>query len=345
MLSITIRKTAIITLALAFLATVPLIASATVRGHLVDVPFVRDKTGDAGWVILDARSPSDYRKGHIPGAVNLGIATGTEKVSWDIYRDPTARWLPVDKLEELLGMVGITYDKGVVVYGRKGDYHSGLIMMIFDYLDHNKAYFLDGGWENWTSTGGAIETRVNKPTAAQFEARKVHDDMYVTTEEMVDYVQSPGSVTIVDVRSVGEWEGTTMFSVRGGRIPGAVHLPVYDLISEDGTLVSTAKMKELYSDIPKDKPIVTYCQRGCRASFAYMTAKSLGYDVKYYDDGWRVWGMRENLPAENEQWIHIKKIFVLEKQMDAVVEELQNLRLELERLEARAVPTAAAIRK
>lgn len=332
----------IFALALTYVVAIPSFASAEVRGVLVDVPFVRDKIGKVDWVIFDARKPADYKEGHIPGAVSMGIVTGKENASWDIYRDPTARWLPVKTLEELLGMIGINYDKGVIVYGKKGDYHSGLIMMILDYLDHNKAYFLDGGWEKWTSRGGVVETGINKPMRVNFKARKVHHDMYVTTEEMYNYVQDPGSVTIVDARSVAEWEGTKMLSVRGGRIPGAVHKPVYDLINKDGTLVPTSKMKEIYKDIPKNRPAVIYCQRGCRVSFVYMAMKLLGYDVKYYDDSWRVWGMKENLPAENEQWIHIKKIFVLEKEMKSVKKELDELRLQIKQLKTAAVPKAAA---
>ena len=332
----------IIALALTYVVAIPSFASAEVRGVLVDVPFVRDKIGKVDWVIFDARTPADYKEGHIPGAVNMGIATGKEKASWDIYRDPTARWLPVKDLEDLLGMMGINDDKGVIVYGKKGDYHSAVIMMILDYLDHNKAYFLDGGWEKWTSRGGEVETEINKPMRVNFKARKVHHDMYVTTEEMINYVQGPVSVTIVDARSVAEWEGTKMFSVRGGRIPGAVHKPVYDLINKDGTFVPTSTMKEIYKDIPKHRPAVIYCQRGCRVSFVYMAMKSLGYDVKYYDDSWRVWGMKENLPAENEQWIHIKKIFVLEKEMKSVKKELDELRLQIKQLKTAAAPRAGA---
>ncbi len=340
MLSRILKGRAIIAWVLACVVTAPLVASEMVRGHLVDVSFVEDKLGETDWVIFDARNPADYKKGHIPGAVNLGIVTGKEKVAWDIYRDPTARWLPADKLEELFGMVGINYDKRVIVYGKKGDYHSGLVVMVLNYLDHNNAYFLDGGWEKWTSNGGKVETTVNKPDGVTFKTRKVHDDMYVTTEEMYHYVQNPGSVTIMDVRSVEEWEGTKMLSVRGGRIPGAVHLPVYDLINKDGTLVATSKMEEIYKDVPKDKPVVAYCQRGCRVSFPYMALKLLGHDVQYYDGSWRVWGMQENLPAENEQWIHIKKIFVLEKKMKSALEEIQDLKLQLEQLKTGEVATA-----
>ncbi|MBC8198803.1 MAG: sulfurtransferase [Desulfobacterales bacterium] len=326
MLFKTIKRIAIIALALTFVFAVPVIASAEVRGHLADVAFVKDKVGNANWVILDVRSPADYKKGHIPGAVNMGIATHKQKAALDIFRDSTARFLPVKKLENLFGAVGFNYDKGIIVYGKKGDYHGAVIMMVFEYLGLENVYYLDGGWEKWLSKRGKRETRVNKAKAVNFKAKNVDHDMYVTTQEMYDFVQNPGSITILDCRSVAEWEGTKFLSVRAGRIPGAVHIPVYGLIKKDGTLISTSKMKKMYKDIPKDKPVVVYCQRGCRVSFVYLALDLLGYDFGYYDDGWRVWGMKETLPAENEQWIHIKKIFVLEKKMKAVQKELQELK-------------------
>jgi 3-mercaptopyruvate sulfurtransferase SseA len=39
--------------------------------------------------------------------------------------------------------------------------------------------------------------------------------------------------------------------------------------------------------------VVVYCMVGLRASYAYLTARRLGYDVKFYDGSWMDWGSKD----------------------------------------------------
>lgn len=69
-----------------------------------------------------------------------------------------------------------------------------------------------------------------------------------------------GGATLVDVRTVGEY--------RSGHIEGALNIPVDDL---------AGKMAQ----IPKDKPVVVYCQSGMRSASAASTLKDAGYKEVY----------------------------------------------------------------
>lgn len=68
-----------------------------------------------------------------------------------------------------------------------------------------------------------------------------------------------GGATLVDVRSAEEWGD--------GHLGGAVHIPVGEL---------AARMGEL----PKDRPVVVYCQSGGRSRKAAAQLAAAGYQVR-----------------------------------------------------------------
>lgn len=64
--------------------------------------------------------------------------------------------------------------------------------------------------------------------------------------------------TLLDVRSQGEWDG--------GHLPGAVLIPLQQL---------EARLAE----VPRDHPVVVYCQSGGRSAQAATMLAAAGYDV------------------------------------------------------------------
>ena len=64
--------------------------------------------------------------------------------------------------------------------------------------------------------------------------------------------------TLLDVRTEGEWSG--------GHLPGAELIPLQQLASR-------------MSEIPRDEPVVVYCQSGGRSAQAADMLASAGYDV------------------------------------------------------------------
>jgi hydroxyacylglutathione hydrolase len=75
----------------------------------------------------------------------------------------------------------------------------------------------------------------------------------LTVESAVTQIAS--GVAIVDVRSTSEW--------MSGHIPGAVHVPL-------GTL------RDRSSELPRDRPVIVYCQTGGRSSIAVSTLLAAG---------------------------------------------------------------------
>jgi phage shock protein E len=82
--------------------------------------------------------------------------------------------------------------------------------------------------------------------------------------------------TLIDVRTADEF--------KGGHIPGSINIAVNDL---------NAKLNK----IPKDKPVIVYCQSGSRSSQAARTLLAAGYTEVYDMGGIGGW-QRQGLPVK-----------------------------------------------
>ncbi|OPZ87601.1 MAG: putative thiosulfate sulfurtransferase precursor [bacterium ADurb.Bin429] len=93
-----------------------------VADYFADMPYVRDRIGDDGVVLVDSRTRPSYngtegptiRRGHIPGAI-------LHNYLWDF--GPDGAYLPLDALRERYLRQGVTPDKEVITYcvtGREG---------------------------------------------------------------------------------------------------------------------------------------------------------------------------------------------------------------------------------
>ena len=51
-----------------------------------------------------------------------------------------------------MGQIGVSNSKGLIVYGKKADFHV-LTEMAPVYVGHDKYYYLDGGFESWEDAG------------------------------------------------------------------------------------------------------------------------------------------------------------------------------------------------
>ena len=80
----------------------------------------------------------------------------------------------------------------------------------------------------------------------------------VAADEVLREVDAGADVTIVDVRTRGEYEA--------GHVPGAVHLPFYAIWTRHSEL-----------GLGKDEAIVVYCSHGPRAGLARFGFETAGY--------------------------------------------------------------------
>ena len=102
-----------------------------------------------------------------------------------------------------------------------------------------------------------------------------------------------GEVTVVDVRRLGEYDGSagSACDPRQGHIPGALHLELDVLLG----LPETDVRERL--GVPEGGEVVVYCHSGSRSAFAAQVLAQYGYEARNYAGSWHEWS-RTELPLE-----------------------------------------------
>lgn len=260
-------------------------------------------------VLIDARSPSEYESGHLPGAINVPGANwrtppakpGSGEIGQRIFRKAD-KTIDVERYEKLLSDAGISENNDVVVYGNYAGKADGSIpAAILLKLGHKRVAFLDGiGVNEWKSAGYAIENKPIERPATEYHASPDAKRLW-NYEDVLANLHNSG-VVIVDSRTPEEFAGKDLRgNKRGGHIPGAVLLDAEEFLDPKThkTIAADEARKRIEAAVPKDKTVVIYCQSGTRCSHKELMLKDLGYDnVVLYDASWQEWGNREDAPVE-----------------------------------------------
>ena len=117
--------------------------------------------------------------------------------------------------------------------------------------------------------------------------------MDVTTEELAGRLGEEGLV-VLDVRSEREYTGEAVAPCdpRPGRIPGATHLDVSELMT-----LTQEQIRERLGPAEAVE-LVAYCHSGSRSQLATEILQAAGYRASNYRGSWHEWSRQESLPAE-----------------------------------------------
>lgn len=243
-------------------------------------------------IIVDTRSFSEYKNGHIPGAINIDLF----QLHWF---DTSKRGIKDFNRQSriLLSRIGIQRENHVVFYDNVSGILAARGVWLLLYFSHNKVAMLDGGFEKWRKNGYRIEVKTNPLKYSEFKGR-INRKLLATAKEIKGSLNKK-NVSIVDARSTKEYDGSDVRAIRRGHIPSAINIDWENNI-ENGVFKSNIKLSRIYSDVPKKSQIITYCQGGYRAANAFLALKLLGYDkVKMYLGSWGEWGNKLDLPISN----------------------------------------------
>jgi thiosulfate/3-mercaptopyruvate sulfurtransferase len=110
-----------------------------------------------------------------------------------------------------------------------------------------------------------------------------------------DVMETFNSTTrLLDVRPRDEFVGETSFARMTGHIPGAVNLPIENLIAPDGTLHSEDRLIEEFARVEIDATVpevIVYDNFGVDSCVALIALQMAGITTgSLYDGSWVEWG-------------------------------------------------------
>ncbi|MDD4448213.1 MAG: rhodanese-like domain-containing protein [Methanothrix sp.] len=216
-------------------------------------------------IILDI-SPNATE--YIPGAINIPYTQFVE--AGGILKS-------VSQLAAILGDAGISQNDAVKIAGEcqpcgGGPSAAGFGYVVMKYLGHKDVKMLDGSIDDWVAEG---RPTMAKPVVLppQDYIASIDADLMATYE----FVQS-GTPQIIDARTSQEFDA--------GAIPGAINIP-YSRVLDAKRIKDESDLKELFSSIAMDKPVIVYTNTGVKASMVWFALGLLGYDARIYT--WQNW--------------------------------------------------------
>ena len=117
--------------------------------------------------------------------------------------------------------------------------------------------------------------------------------MDVSKDDVARRLGEDGFV-VLDVRSRDEYTGESVAPCdpRPGRIPGARHLDVQELLT-----LGPVELEALLGP-PEAAELVTYCHSGSRSDLAAQILAAAGYRAANFRGSWHEWSRDASLPAE-----------------------------------------------
>ncbi|HIK21125.1 MAG TPA: sulfurtransferase [Synechococcus sp. M44_DOE_062] len=245
-------------------------------------PAAASQLIEQGATLLDARGAELQADGILKGSI---------PVNWTEFAQPEAansgKLLADDALlTEKLQDIGVFRECPVVVADPlRGWGEDGRMVWMLRSLGHPQAVMVDGGYPALVKEGVLTTTRRSADKLQRGDFVVQRTDRWDIDRDTLRASLGSDCVAIIDCREAQEYEGATPYGeVRGGHIPGAVHLHYKELMDAAGSLLPPdqihARLQK--AGISPEAEIVAYCTAGVRAAWVTVVLTHLGRKAKSY---------------------------------------------------------------
>lgn len=254
-------------------------------------------------VIENAWFADSYQKAHIDGAVCSPSNPYLKR--YDEKGEKTQYVMGAEEFFTVCYELGLKRDKHYIIYDDHFSLLAARFWCVCRYFGVHNLSILDGSWKGWLQQNLPVSSIPKSPEPGTDMVVNSTPKYFIGWDELQKIHRSP-EIQIWDTRREGEYEGTEETdNQRRGHIPGAIHLPWTDLLTEatrEGAprfLKSNDELERIVTDLglQRDKTIVTYCQSGIRAAFCIFVLEMLGYpNHRLYDASMGEWTRLDTTP-------------------------------------------------
>ncbi len=270
---------------------------------LVDTRWVEDALGDPSVRLIDVdEDTTAHARGHIPGAIGW---------HWrDDLRDPVRRQIiGPEGVTELLRRSGVGPQTTVVLYGGNANWFAAYAYWLLRHSGFDRVRLMDGGRRRWEMEGRRLtRATAETPHADPGPLAPVREAFRVGRDEVIAAIDTPG-IRLVDVRAPAEFRGEMLAPPHlpqeqaqvPGHIPGAVNVPWFALVREDGAYRTDDEIRAIFdhAGLRPEEECIVYCRIGERGSHTWLALHELlGVPARHYDGAWTEYGSLVGVPVE-----------------------------------------------
>ncbi|MGQ7846284.1 sulfurtransferase [Granulosicoccus sp. 3-233] len=275
--------------------SLPLVLEPTELATLLaDIQAEGNTLTQAHLCVVDLRSAEAYAAGHLPGAVHgdAALLNRVDSPMGGLMPDP-------DQVNTFLANIGANLGDQIIAYDGGRETPAARLMWVLDAYGYEVGSWLNGGFAGWQAQGLPVTREVPDVRPGQLSLSLIGDNV-ISADNLMAELDSP-TLSILDVRSEAEFNGTDVRSAMGGHVPGACHLEWTEMLDEQGRLLDDDTLQSALDarQINLDDTVIVYCQTHQRSAVTYVALKHLGYgDVRALDGAWSNWGNRADTPKE-----------------------------------------------
>lgn len=239
---------------------------------------------------------SEYLLAQIPGARFFDV---------DEIADPETK-LPhmapsQGRFSRLVGTLGLSSDKRVVVYDQKGLFSAARAWWLLRLFGHEQVAVLDGGLPKWMAENRPLEAGDPSPLGGALFLPAFRTELLRGLGDVLKNCET-GREQVIDARSRERFEGTAPDPRPGlvsGHIPGSISTPYVDLLNPDKTLKSADALRAYFiaAGLDEEKPVVCSCGSGLSACILSLGLMVAGFGPgAVYDGSWTEWASSPGVP-------------------------------------------------
>ena len=250
--------------------------------------------GDDRVVVLDVqyelggRSNDElYRDRHIPGARALDLDTALAGPPGAGGRHPLPE---AEVLERALRQAGVEQGDTVVVYDQRTSLSAARAWWVLRWAGLDSVLVLDGGLDGWERAGYPTSTEQVDPPPGGVSVQPGSQAVL----DAVTAAQVAEAGVLVDARTPARFRGEEEpIDAVAGHIPGAVNVPMADLIADDGTMLPAEQLRARFHAVGAHRggsaPVGTYCGSGITAAHSVLAMHEAGIAALPYIGSWSQW--------------------------------------------------------